>query len=65
MRNIDYNRIIKNAMKNGLEPTEQKHSKSMTSYDLDDSNIIDVDAVCRFDEGIKKKHCRCLCITHF
>ena len=53
IKNIDYNRIIKNAMKNCPESVKQKPSKCMTSYDLDDCNIIDVDAVCRFDEGIQ------------
>ena len=57
IRNIDYNLIIKNAMKNGPEPAKQKPSKSMASYNLDDSNIIDVDAACRFDEGIRYIHC--------
>ena len=54
--NVDYNRIIKTAMKNypndpvahKREVSPFKHTKSC-SYD--DQNIIDVDAVCRFDEG--------------
>ena len=54
IRNIDYSRITKNAMKNCPEPIKQTPSKCMTSYDLDDCNIIDVDAACRFDEGIEK-----------
>ena len=56
IRNIDYNRIIKNAMKNCPDSAKQRSSNWMTSYDLHDCNIIDVDAVCRFDEGIKNRY---------
>ena len=55
--NVDYNRIIKTTMKN--YPNDQrfheeegltiKHTSLFPNYD--DNSIIDVDAVCRFDEG--------------
>ena len=54
--NVDYNRIIKTAMKN--YPNDPRaHKKEMSTFkytissNYDDQNIIDVDAVCRFDEG--------------
>ena len=54
--NVDYNRIIKTAMKNyPNDPVAHKKEESplkhTTSCNYDDQNIIDVDAVCRFDEG--------------
>ena len=55
-KTIDYNRIIKNAMKNYPAPLKQKPSKCMSSYDLDDGDIVDVDAVCRFDKGNKRRN---------
>ena len=55
--NVDYNRIIKTAMKNypndpvahKKEAPPFKHTSLYPNYD--DQSIIDVDAVCRFDEG--------------
>ena len=55
--NVDYNRIIKTAMKNypnapvahKREGPPFQHTSLFPNYD--DQSIIDVDAVCRFDEG--------------
>ena len=54
--NVDYNRIIKTAMKNyPNDPVAHKREGSPLEHtkpcNYDDQNIIDVDAVCRFDEG--------------
>ena len=56
VQNIDYNRIIRNAMKssdsNSLNQNTKKSSKFMILNDKNDRDIIDVDAICRMDEGI-------------
>ena len=54
--NVDYNRIIKTAMKNyPNDPVAHKGEGSPLEHTIscnyDDQDIIDVDAVCRFDEG--------------
>ena len=53
--NVDYNRIIKTAMKNypndSVAVQVGSTFKHTVSSNYDEQNIIDVDAVCRFDEG--------------
>ena len=53
--NVDYNRIIKTAMKNypndSVAVQVGSTFKHTVSSNYDERNIIDVDAVCRFDEG--------------
>ena len=53
LQDIDYNRIIKNAMKKSdSDQNIKKSSKSIISNDRNDRDIIDVDAICRINEGI-------------
>ena len=53
LQSIDYNRIIKNAMKHSdSNPNDKKSSKSKTSTGKYDGDIIDVDAICRTDDGM-------------
>ena len=53
LQDIDYNRIIKNAMKRSdSDQSIKKSSKSIISNNRNDRDIIDVDAICRIDEGI-------------
>ena len=53
--NVDYNRIIKTAMKNypndSVAVQLGSTFKHTVTSNYDEQNIIDVDAVCRFDEG--------------
>ena len=53
--NVDYNRIIKTAMKNypndSVAVQVGSTFKHTVSSNYDERNIIDIDAVCRFDEG--------------
>ena len=53
--NVDYNRIIKTAMKNypndSVAVQVGSTFKHTVTSNYDEQNIIDVDAVCRFDEG--------------
>lgn len=53
LQDIDYNHIIKNAMKkSNSDQSIKKSSKSIISNNRNDRDIIDVDAICRIDEGI-------------
>ena len=56
LQDIDYNRIIRNAMKStdskSLNHNTEKSSKSIISNDKSDRDIIDVDAICKMEEGI-------------